>query len=91
VNWRQTQMMSYLATSSQSYLSILAFLAFQLVNLLMREPLARLEVLLFKRCIQDAQSPYLPCARRVVACYLCFGFAVRGLEGEGACGLWGMR
>ena len=30
-----------------------------LVNLLVREPLARLEVLLLKRRIQDTQSPYL--------------------------------
>jgi hypothetical protein len=58
-----------------------------LVDLLMREPLARLQVLLLERRIQHAQPPYLARARRVVALDVGFGFAVCGLEGEGACGL----
>jgi len=53
----------------------------------MREPLARLKILLLKRRIQHAQSPYFACGRCVVAFYVGFGFAVRGLQGEGTCGL----
>jgi hypothetical protein len=59
----------------------------RLVNLLMREPLARLQILLLERRIQHTQPPYLARTRRVVALYVCFGFAVGGLEGEGTCGL----
>ena len=58
-----------------------------LIDLLMREPLARLEILLLKRRIQHAQSPYLARRRCVVAIYVGFGFAVRGLVGEGTCSL----
>lgn len=55
-----------------------------LVDLLVREPLGRLEVLLLQRRVQDAQSPYLARRGRVVALYVCFGLAVCGLQGEGA-------
>jgi hypothetical protein len=58
-----------------------------LVNLLVRKPLARLEILLLERRIQHTQAPYLACARRIVAFDVRFGFAVRGLQGEGSCGL----
>jgi hypothetical protein len=51
----------------------------RLIDLLMREPLARLQILLLERRIQHAQSPYLPRTRRVVTLYVGFGFAVRGL------------
>jgi len=57
------------------------------INLLMRKPLARLQILLLKRRIQHAQTPYLARARRVVARDVRFGFAVCSLEGEGTCGL----
>lgn len=50
----------------------------------MRKPLGRFQVLLLQRRIQDAQSPYFARRRRVVALDVCFGFAVRGLQGEGA-------
>ena len=58
-----------------------------LVYLLVREPLARLEVFLLERRIQHAQSPYLSCRGRVVALDVCFGFAVGCLQGKGAGGL----
>lgn len=58
-----------------------------LVDLLVWEPLARLEILLLERRIQHAQSPYFARRGRVVALDVCFGFAVGGLEGEGARGL----
>lgn len=54
----------------------------------MREPLARLEILLLKRRIQDTQPPYLSRRRRIIAFYISFGFAVRGLQGEGTCSLF---
>jgi hypothetical protein len=60
-----------------------------LVNLLMRKPLARLQILLLERRIQHSQAPYFSRRRRVVALDVGFGFAVRGLEGEGTCGLEG--
>jgi hypothetical protein len=49
-----------------------------------REPLGRLEVLLLQRSVQHAQSPYLAGRGRVVSLDVCFGLAVRGLEGERA-------
>jgi hypothetical protein len=58
-----------------------------LVDLLVRKPLARLEVLLRKRRIQYTQPPYLAGRGRVVALDVGFGFAVGSLEGEGSCGL----
>lgn len=58
-----------------------------LVDLLVREPLGRFEVLLLQRRVQNPQSPYLTCGRRIVALYVCFGLAVRGLQGECAGGL----
>lgn len=51
----------------------------RLVNLLVREPLARLEILLLERRIQNAQSTYLARGGGVVALDVCFGFAVGGL------------
>lgn len=60
----------------------------RLVDLLMREPLASLEILLLERRIEYTQSPYFSSAGRIVAFYVGFGFAVGGLEGEGTCGLW---
>ena len=62
-----------------------------LVNLPMREPLAWLEILLFKRGIKDTQAPYFACRRRVVALDVGFGLAVGGLQGEGAGGLEEIR
>lgn len=58
-----------------------------LIDLLMRKPLAGLQVLLLERRIQHTQPPYLARARGVVALNVGFGFAVCGLEGEGACSL----
>lgn len=60
----------------------------RLVNLLVRKPLARLQVLLLQRGIQHAQTPYFARRRRVVAFYVGFGLAVGGLEGEGTCSLF---
>lgn len=58
-----------------------------LVDLLVREPLGRLQILLLQRRIKNTQSPYLAGRGRVVALYVGFGFAVGGLKGEGAGGL----
>jgi len=59
----------------------------KLVDLLVRKPLARLEILLLERPIQNTQSPYLAGRGRVVALDVCFGLAVGGLEGKRTCGL----
>jgi hypothetical protein len=59
-----------------------------LVDLLMRKPLAWLEVLLLERRIQHTETPYLAGRGRIVSLDLGFSFAVGGLEGEGSCGLY---
>lgn len=53
----------------------------------MRKPLGCLEVLLLQGSIQHPESPYLARRGRVVALYVCFGFAVRRLQGKRASGL----
>lgn len=58
-----------------------------LVDLLVRKPLARLQILLLERRIQYAQPPYLAGAGRVVALDVRLLFPVGGLEGGCACGL----
>jgi hypothetical protein len=55
-----------------------------LVDLLVREPLASLEVLLLERRIQYAQTPYLARRRRIVALHVGLGLAVRRLERQRA-------
>lgn len=56
----QIYMLRYLSfPSSQPFVFPQTITWSGLVNLLVREPLARLEVLLLKRRIQDTQSPYL--------------------------------
>ena len=55
-----------------------------LVDLLVREPLARLEVLLLERRIEDAHAADLAGARGVVAPDVCLLFAVGGLDGGGS-------
>jgi hypothetical protein len=55
-----------------------------LINLLVRKPLARLQILLLERRIQHAQTPYLACTRRIIALDVRFSFAVCGLESEGS-------
>lgn len=59
----------------------------RLIYLLVREPLARLQILLLKRRIQYTQSPYLASRRRVVALNLGLLLAVCGLKGGCAGGL----
>jgi hypothetical protein len=56
----------------------------ELVDLLVREPLASLEVLLLERRIQYAQTPYLARRRRIVALHVGLGLAVRRLERQRA-------
>ena len=58
-----------------------------LIDLSVREPLARLEILLLKRGTENAQTPHFAGRRRVVALDVGFGLAVGGLEGESAGGL----
>jgi hypothetical protein len=54
----------------------------------MREPLARLKILLLERRIQYTQAPDLARRRRVVALDVGLLAAVGGLEGGGACSLY---
>ncbi len=58
-----------------------------LINLLMRKPFTRLQILLLQRRIQYPQPPYLARRGCVVAFYLCFCFAVGCLQGQGTCRL----
>jgi hypothetical protein len=59
----------------------------KLVYLLVREPLARLQILLLERRVQYTQPAYLARRRRVVALDVGLLFAVCRLEGGGACSL----
>jgi hypothetical protein len=63
----------------------------ELVDLLVREPLASLEVLLLERRIQYAQTPYLARRRRIVALHVGLGLAVRRLERQRAGSLFVSR
>lgn len=58
-----------------------------LVDLFVRKPLARLQILLLERRIHNTQPPNLACTWRIVALYVGFGLAVGSLKSQGTCSL----